>query len=432
MATGRRTALVLISALIALLAAGGAGNASAAGKMGGTVSVLATWGGAELDSFNAMVKPFEDRTGVRVEFQGTRDLSAVLQTRVQGGNPPDVAGLPNPGALPALARSHALKPLGRVLDMAEVDRDYPATWREIGRIGGEPYAIVVKTALKGLVWYDPKTLAADRVTVPPTWDGMMALTERLAGRGTAAWCLGLGSGATTGWPATDWIDMMLLRASGPAVHDAWVQHKTAWDAAPVRQAWEQFGRIAANPKYVYGGPQAVLATDFAEAPFPMFAKPPRCRFHMQATFVEDIIERQFSWVRPGSDLAFVAMPRIAAQYAGVAQIAGDVFGMFHDTPQARALIRYLVSADAQAIWVKRGGALSANMRVPLDAYPDVLSRRAADLLVHAPVARFGAGDMMPPEMTAAFYKGALDYVSHPDQLRSILGHLEAVARDAYK
>jgi alpha-glucoside transport system substrate-binding protein len=430
-ATRRRTAVVCVVATAMLLAAG-AGGSSAAGKLGGTVSVLGTWGGSELDSFNAMVKPFEDRTGAHVEFQGTRDLSAVLQTRVQGGNPPDVAGLPNPGALPALVRSHALKPLGRVLDMTRLAREYPATWLDIGRIGGEPYAIVVKTALKGLVWYDPKTLAAEHVTLPQTWADMLAITDRLAGRGTSAWCLGLGSGATSGWPATDWIDMLLLRAAGPAAHDAWVQHKIAWDAAPVREAWAQFGRIAANPKYVYGGPQAVLATDFGEAPFPMFAKPPRCLFHLQATFIEDIIQKQFSWIRPGADLAFVPMPRIAPPYAGVAQIAGDVFGMFHDTPQARALMRYLVSAEAQAIWVKRGGALSPNKSVPFDAYPDVLSRRAAELLVRAPAARFGAGDMMPPEMTAAFYKGTLDYVVHPDQLRAILAHLEAVARDAYK
>ncbi|HEV2284191.1 MAG TPA: ABC transporter substrate-binding protein [bacterium] len=430
MARQRRTAIVFVAAAM-LLAAGG-GDSSAAGKLGGTVSVLGTWGGSELDSFNAMVKPFEDRTGAHVEFQGTRDLTAVLQTRIQGGNPPDVAALPNPGALPLLARSHALKPLGRVLDMTQLARQYPSTWLDIGRVGGEPYAIVVKAALKGLVWYDPQTLAAEHVTLPPTWAGMLALTDRLAGRGTSAWCLGLGSGATSGWPATDWIDMLLLRAAGPAAHDAWVRHKIGWDAAPVRQAWEQFGRIAANPKDVYGGPPAVLATDFGDAPFPMFTKPPRCLFHLQATFIEAIIQKQFSWIRPGIDLAFVPMPRIAPQYAGVAQIAGDVFGMFHDTPQARALMRYLVSAEAQAIWVKRGGALSPNKGVPLDAYPDVLSRRAAELLVRAPAARFGAGDMMPPEMTAAFYKGTLDYVAHPDQLRAILARLEAVARDAYK
>jgi len=431
-ATRRRTALVLIAVMTLLLVAGGAGGSSAAAKIGGTVSVLGTWGGSELDSFRAMVKPFEDRTGAHVEFQGTRDLSAVLQTRVQGGNPPDVAALPNPGALPSLARSHALKPLGHVLDMVQLSREYPATWLDIGRVGGEPYAIVVKTALKGLVWYDPKALSAEDIRPPSIWADLLALTDRLAGRGKTAWCLGLGSGAASGWPATDWIDMLLLRAAGPAAHDAWVQHKTAWDAPPVKQAWEQFGRIATNPKSVYGGPQGVLATEFNEAPFPMFAKPPHCLFHLQATFIQDFIQKQFSWVRPGTDLAFVLMPRIAPQYAGVAQVAGDVFGMFHDTPQARALMRYLVSAEAQAIWVKRGGALSPNKGVPLDAYPDVLSRRAADLLVHAPAARFGAGDMMPPEMTAAFYKGTLDYVAHPDQLRAILGHLEAVARDAYK
>ena len=60
-------------------------------QLGGTVTVLGVWGGNELESFLAMVKPFEDATGVKVQFEGTRDLNAVLTTRLQGGNPPDVA-----------------------------------------------------------------------------------------------------------------------------------------------------------------------------------------------------------------------------------------------------------------------------------------------------------------------------------------------------
>ena len=429
---GTRTWAGLIAGTVFLTLAGGTGASGAAGKIGGTVSVLGVWGGAELDSFNAMVKPFEDRTGTRVEFQGTRDLSAVLTTRVQGGDPPDVAALPNPGQLPPLVRAHALKPLSRVLDMRRAAREYPPSWLDVGRVGGEFYAIVVKTALKGLVWYDPKTLAAARIAPPRKWADLTALTDRLAARGTTAWCLGLASGAASGWPATDWIDMLLLRAAGPAAHDAWVRHTIPWTAPPVRQAWTQFGRIATNPKAVYGGPQGVLATQFNEAPFPMFANPPRCLFHVQATFIEDFIEKQFPSVRPGTDLGFVPFPEIAPQYAAVAQVGGDVFGMFRDTPQARALMRYLVTADAQAIWVKRGGALSADRQVPLADYPDVLSRRAAEVLTHASVVRFGAGDLMPPAVTAAFYKGTLEYVAHPDRLDEILRHLDAVARDAHR
>jgi len=426
----RRTATALIVGLTLLAAAGNPRAASAAGQIGGTVSVVGVWGGAELDSFNAMVQPFEDRTGTRVEFQGTRDLSAVLTTRIFGGNPPDVAGLPDPGALPALVRAHALRPLTRVLDMGAVAREYPASWLDAGRVDGTLYAIVVKTALKGLVWYDPKVLAARHIGIPPTWAALAALTSRLGARGTTAWCLGLASGSATGWPATDWIDMLLLRTAGPAVHDAWVRHEIPWTAPPIRRAWERFGQVAADPKAVYGGPQGVLATDFSDAPFPMFATPPHCLFHLQATFVEGMVQSQFPWVRPGRDLDFVPLPRITPQYAGVAQVAGDVFGMFHDTPQARALMRYLVTPGAQAIWVKRGGALSANRRVPPADYPDPLSRRAAELLTHAAVTRFGAGDMMPAPLTAAFYRGTLEYVAHPERLSAILAELDAAARDA--
>lgn len=47
--------------------------------------MLAVWGGSELDSFRAMVKPFETQIGISVTYEGTRDLNAVLVTRFKGG-----------------------------------------------------------------------------------------------------------------------------------------------------------------------------------------------------------------------------------------------------------------------------------------------------------------------------------------------------------
>jgi len=80
---------------------------------------------------------------------------------------------------------------------------------------------------------------------------------------------------------------------------------------------------------------------------------------------------------------------------------GDLFGMFNDTPQAQSMIQYLLTPEAQQIWVELGGFISANKNVPLDAYPDEVSRRSAEILANAKTFRFDAGDLMPSALSAA-------------------------------
>jgi alpha-glucoside transport system substrate-binding protein len=100
--------------------------------------------------------------------------------------------------------------------------------------------------------------------------------------------------------------------------------------------------------------------------------------------------------------------------------------MFNDTPQARALMAYLVTPEAQSIWVRRGGALSVNVRV-VD-YPDDIQRKAADVLTGAERFRFDASDLMPEQMNSAFLQGVLDFVRNPDDLDDILVRLDDVQR----
>ncbi len=415
-----------------IASAGAAAQLPAPGRIGGSVDVLAVWGGSELDSFRAMVKPFEEKTGVSVRYEGTRDLNAVLTTRLKGGHPPDLAALPGPGQIAELARTGSLRPLDDALDMGQMKAEYAPTWLDLASAGGRPYSIFIKTALKGLIWYDPKTFRAARYQVPRTWDEVRSLTQRLAASGKRAWCIGLESGAASGWPATDWIEIVLLRSAGPQVYERWYQHTIPWTDPVIRKAWETFGRIATDPKAVYGGREAVLSTNFAEAVFPMFASPPGCYLHLGATFVQGFIQQQFPRLKPGEDYDFVPFPAISPGQGTSIEIAGDLVGMFRDTPQSRALIRYLATADAQAIWVRRGGALSPNHRVTPADYPDPLSRRAAALLRSSRIARFDASDMMPQSVQDAFYQATLEYVHDPRRLSELLVRVEQAAREAVR
>jgi alpha-glucoside transport system substrate-binding protein len=409
----------------ALAAAGGK-------KIGGSVSVIGSWGGEEQDSFMAMVKPFEDATGVTVNYTGTRDLSAELTTRVQGGNPPDLAGLPGPGTMAQFARQGKLVDLDNVLDMSAMKDQYPQSWLQLGQVDGKQIGIFIKASLKGPIWYDPKTFnQVSGGTMPKTWDDLMALSNKIAQTGTAPWCMGFESGASSGWPGADWLQDIMLRQYGPDVYDQWYQGTLPWTSNQVKTVFQMWGQIATNPKMVFGGVSTILSTNFQDESTPMFSSPPKCYMVHEGDFITGFITTNNPGLKPGTDFNYFMFPDINSQYAGSAQVAGDLFGMFRDTPQARALMKYLTTPEAQSIWVKRGGALSPNKKVTLDVYPDQISKEEAQVITSAKTVRFSADDLMPAAMENEFWKAILDYLQNPNNLDSILANLDKVRATAY-
>jgi alpha-glucoside transport system substrate-binding protein len=400
-------------------------------EIGGTVSVLAVWGGDELDNFRAMIAPFEEQTGITVEYEGTRDLNAVLTTRIEGGNPPDLAGLPGPGQLRELAEGGHLVALSDVLDMDQMRSQYDEGFLKLATIDDNLYGIFIKAAVKSLVWYNPKAFEAAGYEVPTTWEELNALEDQIIVDGSQPWCIGLESGAASGWPGTDWIEDIMLRTAGPDIYDQWWNHEIAWTDAAVKNAWETWGTVANDQDMVYGGQPWVLSTNFGEAPYPMFEEPPKCYLHRQASFITSFITDQYPDLVAGGDYNFFQFPPIEAAQGQPLLVAGDLFGMFNDTPQARALMSYLVTADAQSIWAERGGFLSANRTVDPAVYPDQLTQQIGDMLTQATAVRFDASDLMPEAVNNAFWSGIMDFVSQPDTLDSILDSIESAAQDAY-
>ena len=400
-------------------------------KIGGAVSVLATWGGDEQASFLAMVKPWEDQSGAKVNYEGTRDLNAVLATRVKAGNPPDLAGLPGPGQMAQFAKDGKLVDLSGVLDMNAMKQQYANSWLQLSQADGKQVGIFIKAALKGTMWYDPKVFQQANYTIPKTWDDLIKLSDQIASSGKTPWSVGLESGSASGWPAADMVDDIVLRQAGPTVYDSWYQGKQKWTSPEIKKAWQTWGQIVGNPKMIYGGKQYALSTNFGKAADPLFTSPPGAFLHYQATFITTFIQQDNPTVKPIDDYNFFFFPTIDPQYSGAAEGSGDLFGMFKKTDQSASLIQWLTTSDAQSIWVKRGGALSPNKKVALTDYPDEISKNSAQLLANATLVRFGADDLMPTAMENAFWKGTLDYVSDPTQLDSILAHLDSVQSTAY-
>ena len=429
--------LVLLLAASVLAFAGGAKEkagqpaAMSGGKIGGSTTVLGPWGGSELDIFNNMIKPFEDKTGVTVQYEGTRDADAILTTRVAAGNPPDVADFSNPGKMREFANEGKLVDLSTVLDMSQLKQQYAQGWLDLGTVDGKLIGVFVKAALKGLIWYDPKNLQAAGLSIPTSWDQLMSESQGLAAKGVTPWAVGLESGSASGWPGTDWLEIIFLKKYGPKLYEEWYQGKLPWTSPQVKDVFQTWGKIVADAKMAYGGSQYILSTNFGTAFTPLFQTPPKAYFFLQATFIQSFIQKQFPDLKSGEDFNFFGFPSINPEYAKSVETAGDLAGMFNKTPQSAAFVSYLTTSDAQAFWVKANDGISPNRDVPISDYPDSLSQGAAKVLTSAEIAVFDASDQMPGKMNDAFFSAILNYVSNPSQLDSILAHLDQVRQQAY-
>jgi alpha-glucoside transport system substrate-binding protein len=393
-----------------------------------TISMLIVFGGEELANFEEALKPFEDESGFDVQIESNRDANAILETRVDGDNPPDVAGLPGPGPMADFARAGDLKEMPEEVAQVLAD-EFADTYTAAGTVDDKLVGIFAKVSLKGLIWYNPAAFSDAGYTVPEDWAGTEALVEQIKSDGTTPWGIGLESGAATGWPATDWIEDFLVRQSGPEVYDQWWQGELAWTSPEVKAAFEAFGKYATDPAYVDGGPNNELSLAFGNGGDCLFADPPKCYLVHQASFMGGMFETNFPDVAvAGETYDYFMMPPIEFD---ALTASGDVFGMFNDTDGAKQLMAYLVSAEFQEAWVKTGGVLSANQSVSADAYPDEAQQRAAEILSSAETVRYDASDLMPAAMNDAFFKAIGDYLQAPDTLDTILAGLDEVQATAY-
>jgi alpha-glucoside transport system substrate-binding protein len=404
--------------------AGGSGSAAPGGEdlSGQTVTVIGAYGGDEEAAFHEMVKPWEDATGATMKYTGTRDLNAVLTTGTASGVLPDIAGLPGPGQLQEFATGGSLKPLDDALDIATYKDETAPALVDLGTVNDKIYGVFIKAAVKGLMWYNPSVVNYGD-SVPATYDDLKAALQSNASKAQAQWCLGIESGAASGWPGTDWIEDFVLRQSGADVYNQWWQGKVKWTSPEIKQAFEAYGDVVKNS---LGGAATVAATNFANAGDPLFDSKPGCQLLHQASFITGL--GAFKDKKAGTDYDFFPFPDINSQFSGAIEGAGDIFGMFHDTPAAKSLMKYLVTADAQKIWVGIGGALSANKNVT--NYPDDIAKRSAELLTKAKIFVFDASDLMPTSVNGAFWTGIVKYTQDPSQLDSILADLDKAVADA--
>ncbi|TWV44552.1 carbohydrate ABC transporter substrate-binding protein [Streptomyces misionensis] len=403
----RARTVAVVASCLALLTAAVVLGARAAGREP-TVTLLANWTGDDEGNLRrTVIEPFERKYHVRVDYQGSSAESQVLGADVESGTPPDVVVLTGPGELADYARQKQLQPLEDLIPQ----KDFSTSWAT-PLADGHVYWFPLKADLKSIVWYPAGT------------------SERQRGQARdrpEQWCVGMGSGATSGWPGTDWIEDILLQQHGPRAYQAWAGGRLSWRSPEVRQAWKTWGLLmgAGTSDTLL---RRTLQTDYGKASAPVAAHPRGCTLEHQASFIRtqsDAWRRVDGRYEPSARL----IPGATAHNAW--EVSGDLVALLHATPQAKQLIRYLASADVQRAWstAESGFSVHAGAQpAPGAAGPAWHRGLAATLLDRQAAHCFDASDAMPPTVRDAFAEATIDYLAHPGHLDGLLTNLDALTR----
>jgi len=383
---------------------------------GETLSIFGPWRGEDEALARSVLDYFSEATGVTINYSSSENYEQQIVIDTQAGSPPNIAILPQPGLIQDLASKGLLSPLDDA-SAAYVKDNYGAgqSWVDLGSYNDKDgtkkfFAFPFKADLKSLVWYSPENFEENDYEVPKTWEEMMALSDKIVEDGGVPWCIGLGSGGATGWPATDWVEDIMLRTVKPEVYDQWTKNEIPFNDPQVVNALDIFAKIATNAKYVDGGVAAVSATDFRDSPKGLFTVPPKCYMHRQASFISSFFG---DGVKLGEDADFFYLPPMAAHadLGNPVLGGGTLFSITKDSKAAREFIKYLQMPLAHEIWMAQSGFLTPLKTAKPEAYANDALRKQGEILVNASTFRFDGSDLMPGKIGAgAFWTGMIDLV----------------------
>ncbi|MFF7183668.1 ABC transporter substrate-binding protein [Streptomyces sp. NPDC008222] len=397
---------------------------------GQSLEVAAVWTGGEQANFKKVLAEFEKRTGAKVAFVPAQDpIINFLGSKIAGGQPPDVALLPQPGAVKQAVQKKWAKPLGAEA-RAQITKNYSPGWQDIGKVDGTQYAAYYKAADKSLIWYNAQVFENAGAKEPARWADLLKVAQNVYDSGVTPFSVG----GADGWTLTDWFENVYLSQAGPDKYDQLAQHKIKWTDPSVKDALTTLAQIWAKKNYLAGGPDGALQTEFPVSVTQTFTggAQPKAGMVFEGDFAQVNIGETKAKV--GTDAKVFPFPAVGARPPVVS--GGDAAVVLKDSPAAQALVTFLASPDAATVQARLGGYLSPNKQVPLSAYPNPVQQKMAKALIAAgDDFRFDMSDQAPQAFGGTPGKGEWkdlqDFLKNPADVAGTQAKLEKDAAAAY-
>jgi hypothetical protein len=432
---GIAAAVGAIAVCVAACGSGSTSNSSSAPSTGQSlkgqsVQIAGVWSGDEQKDFEQVLKVFQQQTGAKVQFTSDGDnLPTVLQTKVAGKNPPDIAFLAQPGSIAQFANEGALKPLPADVQQAVAAHQSPA-WSKFATVNGKPYGVYFDAADKSVMWYNTKAFDSVGAQVPKTWQQFTTLSGELADAGVTPMSIGAGDG----WVLTDWFENVYLQTAGVDNYNKLGAHQIKWTDPTVTKALQMLQAYFKQSRLIAGGPSGALQTDFPTSVVNAFEAKSKAAMVYEGDFVATAIQSSTK-AKVGTDAKVFPFPQIGSAPAGV-ETGGDAAVAFNNNTATMALMKFLATPAAGDVFAKTGGFLSPNKDIPLADYPNDITRTMEQQLLGAGNnIVFDMSDQAPPTFGATKgsgeWKDLQGFLANPADITGAEQKLEADATKDY-
>ena len=386
---------------------------------------------ADIDAvlFEESVAPFEEATGIDINYIGDKEFEGRIGIAVDGGNAPDIADFPQPGLLANFARQgHIVDPTTWISE-EWLQQQYNQSWLDMATVpgpDGEPMmgGTWYRFNGKSLVWYPKAKFEEAGYEVPETWDELMALTAVNRGRRRPRLVHRhrVRGGHRLGGHRLDRRDDAAhdvageLRRLGRQAHCPSIPQRfvTRWKRGVKSGSTRTTSLVA----------QTASSRPILAIPRPACLKTRRsagCTSRATSSPVSSPKALSPAWIGTSS----TSRPLVKT-YGKPFLVAGDLNGMFNDRPEVRAVMEFMTTPQSASGWLENGGALATHLTATPDMYGQDVERGIAALVAEATSFRFDASDLMPGEVGAGtFWSGMTDYVSGAADLDTILPEIDA-------
>jgi alpha-glucoside transport system substrate-binding protein len=403
----------------------GGGSAPSGQASGSTVKIWASMDQPIIDGLKAGLAPKAQAQGINVTWNKVDNINQVIMTKIQANDTPDIAFIPQPGVVADIVNRGKATALDDVVDMSTLKSSMIPGTLESGTVNGKLYGLLVSANAKSFVWYPKKAFEAAGYKAPQSLDELNALTDKIKSdkTATAPWCLGIGSQAATGWPATDWFEDLVMRYGGADQYNQWVKNQVKFSSPLVKQAAAEFEKIAFTDGNVYGGRKSIASAAFGTAGNPMFDAKPGCMLFKQGSFITGFFPKTVQANLDSSVGVFYFPPAKAGGEKPMLG-GGDMAVMLHNTAGARAVMKAL--ADKSVGEPAMGSSfLSPHKDFNVSLYKGGIAQQVAKITYASSIFLFDGSDQMPGAVGAGtFWKDMTSWISGQEDLTTALKNID--------
>ncbi len=386
------------------------------------VEILATTDPLVFEGLKKKIEAEAEAAGINVDFQRVDDINRLIMTRIQAGDEPDIAVIPQPGVIGQIVdRDRAIELTDDIIPPEAIEDMTPGTL-EAGQFDGKQYGLMISMNVKSLVFYPKKAWEQAGYEVPESLEELQQLTDQIKQDGGTPWCFGIESAAATGWPATDWIEDLVMRVGGPEVYEQWVTHEIPFDSDPVRESASVMEDLLLAEGNVPGGREAIASTSFDAAEDTMWQEDPGCWLYKQGNFIvsADFIPQRII-DNVDEEIGVFGFPPAEGGGENPVLGGGDLATLLNDSDDAKQMMEILADVDLGAEAAPTSSFISPHTSFDTSLYPSDLTRQIADVAYDSDVVLFDGSDLMPGEVGAGtFWTEITDWIAGRQSLDEAL------------